>query len=206
MLTSLLGCSSSSESTPHFTSLPALSSPSESSESVAKGVLLDKIKEFFHSVDWEVRGELEPCGCPTLPYGGFARRDRLLQELEQQKTVFHLDAGELLLKGFYSNKGEDAQKKLLISQLSKKVGVVWTVGPTDLMALDIQELQSIEGPPDSATWVDEKEEWLFDPLSFLKKTMFDWPSLDYQNPPLILPLSKKSIFLTQKKPLISFSL
>ena len=45
----------------------------------------------------EVRGEIEPCGCPTLPYGGFARRDMMLQEMQPS---FHVDVGEMLLKGF----------------------------------------------------------------------------------------------------------
>ena len=45
----------------------------------------------------EVRGEVEPCGCPTLPYGGFVRRERLLKTLPA--PLFHLDAGETLHLG-----------------------------------------------------------------------------------------------------------
>ena len=38
----------------------------------------------------EVRGELEPCGCPTLPFGGFVRRSTLLEKLRKDTTLFHL--------------------------------------------------------------------------------------------------------------------
>ncbi len=54
----------------------------------------------------EVRGEIEPCGCPTTPYGGMARRANLLDQLQKMQEpqgppvpVFHLDAGDLLVKG-----------------------------------------------------------------------------------------------------------
>ena len=54
----------------------------------------------------EVRGEIEPCGCPTTPYGGMARRAHLLDQLRSMQDpqgppvpVFHLDAGDLLVKG-----------------------------------------------------------------------------------------------------------
>ena len=58
------------------------------------------IRELAIALVGEVRAEIEPCGCPTLPYGGFARREALLTELRSSaRPLLHLDAGELLLKG-----------------------------------------------------------------------------------------------------------
>ncbi len=47
-----------------------------------------------------VRGEVEACGCPTVPYGGLDRRARLLTALRRLDVpVFTLDAGDMLVKG-----------------------------------------------------------------------------------------------------------
>ena len=56
----------------------------------------------------EVRGELEVCGCPTVPYGGFERRERYLDRLrEQGDPLIVLDAGDMLVKGAKLAKAAD---------------------------------------------------------------------------------------------------
>ena len=73
----------------------------------------ETVKHFTISLVGEVRGELEPCGCPTLPYGGFPRRLKALEEIRSEhKHRFHLDAGETLLKGFFSNKDVSSKEEL----------------------------------------------------------------------------------------------
>ena len=120
----------------------------------------------------EVRGEIEPCGCPTLPFGGFERREKLLEELRQQTSTFHLDAGELLLKGFASHSRPDATRRAqMMVELSAKVGVdAWTAGPTDLIAIGLDGLQTISVPPViSATWTNSEGEWILPPSVIIEK-------------------------------------
>jgi 2',3'-cyclic-nucleotide 2'-phosphodiesterase (5'-nucleotidase family) len=86
--------------------------------------------------------------------------------------VFHLDAGETLLKGFFSNKDDTSKERaLLIGELSKDVGVdVWTVGPSDVIAVGMETLQTMPGPPRiSATWKNEAGVPYFDPFTILEK-------------------------------------
>jgi hypothetical protein len=86
-----------------------------------------------------LRGEVQPCGCPTLPYGGFARRDVFLRTLTAEGfPVFQLDAGEALLKGVSHHGREDASRRAqAILDLMKIVGVqVMALGPTDLIAME----------------------------------------------------------------------
>lgn len=85
----------------------------------------------------EVRGEFEPCGCPTLPYGGFQRRARQLAALRAEGPVFHLDAGELLVKGNITTRAEErATRAALMDRLSAAVGLdAWSLSPTDLATL-----------------------------------------------------------------------
>lgn len=92
----------------------------------------------------EVRGEIEPCGCPTLPFGGFERRERLLDQLRAEPggPVFHLDAGELLVKG-QTTRAPDVERVQLLLELQREVGVdVWVPGPTDLGALGLEGLRA----------------------------------------------------------------
>ena len=117
------------------------------------------------SLTGEIRGEIEPCGCPTLPYGGFERRANAIQKIKDnpyQQPLFQLDAGEMLLKGFFSDKGEQKEDRAkLIASLAKDIGIdAWAVGPSDLMAIGLTELQNLDSPPKiSATWKDEEGEW-----------------------------------------------
>lgn len=127
------------------------------------------------SLTGEIRGEIEPCGCPTLPYGGFERRANAIQKIKDnpyQQPLFQLDAGEMLLKGFFSDKGEQKEDRAkLIASLAKDIGIdAWAVGPSDLMAIGLTELQNLDSPPKiSATWKDEEGEWLFPPFIVLEK-------------------------------------
>ena len=133
----------------------------------------ETVKHFTISLVGEVRGELEPCGCPTLPYGGFPRRAKALKEIrDNNPTVFHLDAGETLLKGFFSNKETSAKDRaLLIGELSIDVGVdVWTVGPSDVIAVGMKTLQAMIGPSRiSATWKNEDGVLYFQPYKILER-------------------------------------
>ena len=98
----------------------------------------ETVKHFTISLVGEVRGELEPCGCPTLPYGGFPRRSKALQEiLNRTQQFFTWMLAKRCSKDFFSNKDVSAKDRaLLIGELSNDVGVdVWTVGPSDLMAV-----------------------------------------------------------------------
>ena len=86
-----------------------------------------------------------PVAAPRCHMVDFLRRAKALKEIrDTNPTVFHLDAGETLLKGFFSNKETSAKDRaLLIGELSIDVGVdVWTVGPSDLMAVGMKTLHS----------------------------------------------------------------
>lgn len=122
----------------------------------------------------EVRGELEPCGCPTLPWGGFERRATQLKKLRDSSPgpVFHIDAGDTLVKGFATqraDKVEDRAREVL--RLSDMVGVdLWVVGASDLMAFPASMLPDVAGPPRiSATWLDEAGNLLLPPSKILER-------------------------------------
>ena len=123
----------------------------------------------------EVRGEIEPCGCPTLPYGGFSRRAEFFKTLPTEFPTFHLDAGELLLKGFSGGTRDTSISRAeLLLQLSREVGVdVMSVGPTDISTLGIEALQQYTGfPIISASYADANGVLLFPPVSVLEKKGF----------------------------------
>ena len=106
----------------------------------------------------EVRGELEPCGCPTLPWGGFERRATQLKKLRASSPgpVFHVDAGDTLVKGFATQRADKLEARASeVLRLSEMVGVdVWVVGASDLMAFPASKLRTVDGPPRiSATWL-----------------------------------------------------
>lgn len=165
-----LGCDPKNEPK-EFPALPEIVVPEP--EQDAPSPIDDTVKHFTISLVGEVRGELEPCGCPTLPYGGFPRRLKALEDIRSHHaTVFHLDAGETLLKGFFSNKEVTSEERaLLIGELSKDVGVdAWAVGPSDLMAVGMETLQTMDGPSRiSATWKDRDGKFYFTPYMVLEK-------------------------------------
>ena len=119
----------------------------------------------------ELRGEVEPCGCPTLPFGGFERRSRMLESLRAEGPLLHLDAGELLLKGVSTARTENRQTRIqAMLDLSAEAGIqAWTPGPTDIMAIGARGLSDIADgtrsgpPPVSATWLDSSGETWLDP-------------------------------------------
>ncbi len=108
----------------------------------------------------EVRGEIEPCGCPTLPYGGFERRERLLGQLRSRQSLLHLDAGETLVKGLITLPSDEREARARdVLLLSKEVGVqAWVPGPSDLLGLGLDGLKAVQSgripapSPISATW------------------------------------------------------
>ena len=81
----------------------------------------------------EVRGEIEPCGCPTVPYGGFVRREGFLATLRAEDApLFVLDAGEMLLKAT-DVAGRRARAETVLD-LAAGTGLdAWAAGPLDLV-------------------------------------------------------------------------
>ena len=104
----------------------------------------------------ELRGEIEPCGCPTLPYGGFARRQSLLSRMEAEldRPLLHVDAGEALRKGLVHDPGGDTKERAeLILELLRLSGVqAYVPGPTDLATVGLEGLKGSGLPLISATW------------------------------------------------------
>jgi hypothetical protein len=134
---------------PALADLPALPEPA-SEESTPRGETRE-VAELRIALVGEVRGEIEPCGCPTLPYGGFVRRERLLRTLPD--PLFHLDAGETLLEGFSASRADRDARSALVMSLSALVGVdAWAPGPSDLAAVGLAGLRGAPVPAISATW------------------------------------------------------
>lgn len=109
--------------------------------------------EFTLVLTGELRGEIEPCGCPTLPFGGFERRQALVERLQAEgRPVFQIDAGEALLKGLVSDtRGDPRDRAELIGELMDQVGVqTMVVGPSDVLALG-DDLSRFPVPLTSAT-------------------------------------------------------
>ena len=156
--------------------LPAL--PEVSAEQGHPRFELRPNRELILALVGEVRGEIEPCGCPTLPFGGFPRREKLLERLRKEGIpLFHLDAGELLLKGLATARTESRERRAtLLMHLSRAVGVdLWTPGPTDLLALGEQGLRRLasgrlDAPPAvSATWLDAEGRTILAPARILER-------------------------------------
>jgi hypothetical protein len=107
----------------------------------------------------EVRGEIDPCGCPTLPMGGFERRAGLMDELKAESPpLFHLDAGNMLVEGYATGgRGDVRDRAELLLDLSAEVGLdAFCPGPADLLVLEPAQLRrelSARGVDAvSATW------------------------------------------------------
>ncbi len=102
----------------------------------------------------EVRGEVEPCGCPTTPYGGFARRERLLARYReaQDPPLFVLDAGEMLAKPVPGKApSESSDRAEAVMQLARATGLdAWAPGPLDHAAMPTEWLA--RHATVSATW------------------------------------------------------
>lgn len=149
----LVGCGEDARTPPSVDALPALPRAVQAPES-ARGPAAP-VRELRIALVGELRGEIEPCGCPTLPFGGFARREALLSRISEGAVpVLHVDAGETLLKGIASSRSAaTADRADLILALSEAVGVdAWAPGPTDLLALGADGLAAVAagrapGPP-----------------------------------------------------------
>ncbi|MFH1467747.1 MAG: multiheme c-type cytochrome [Pseudomonadota bacterium] len=124
----------------------------------------------------EVRGELDVCGCPTQPVGGFERRAGLLGELQAEgPAVFQLDAGNLLVEGFSTGgRGDVPERARLMLDLSADVGLdAFCPGPADLAAMDVvtlaHELEARGLAAVSATWLDPEGRPLLPPAAVLQR-------------------------------------
>ena len=168
----LLACQSQ-PTEPVLSDLPVLPQKPEDKARV-RGVE-QKQKQAILALVGEVRGEIEPCGCPTLPFGGFERRHNFLKSLPTENPIFHLDAGELLLKGFSAQSRKNIKDRAdLLLQLSQEVGVdAMSVGPSDISAVGVEALQSFQGfPLISASFTNQTGDFLFSPSVVLEKKGF----------------------------------
>ncbi len=155
----LQGCSSDPPPPPPDTGLPPLPALVDAPLDQVGDVRDPRELQLF--LVGEVRGEIEPCGCPTLPYGGFVRRQSLwLQVANHGVPTFHLDAGETLVKGLImAEEGELKERAELLAELIDEVGVDALVpGPSDLAPAGLDGLrrlfQQSRTPLISATWID----------------------------------------------------
>lgn len=151
---------------PAVADLPPLPEPASKIE-LSRSDVRDPV-ELRIALVGEVRGEIEPCGCPTLPYGGFVRRERMLKTLPS--PLFHLDAGETLLKGFSASRADRDDRAALVMTLSEQVGVdAWSPGPSDLLAVGIDGLRRAPIPAISANWHDPDGAPLLQPWIVLEE-------------------------------------
>lgn len=177
MLTTSLSSYSCAESdrleTPNPGALPPL--PEVAADLVQQRFEERPARELQIALVGEVRGEIEPCGCPTLPYGGFLRRQVVLDELRATGALIQVDAGELLLKGLATRRSKNREERAAaLMSLSADVGVdVWVPGPTDLLALGIDGIAALpesEAPPvASATWARPTAETLLPPTQVVER-------------------------------------
>ena len=129
----LLGGAGCSETTADA-DLPPLP-PRVAAEGLPAPVEARPVREAIVVLTGEVRGEIEPCGCPTVPYGGFPRRSRALARLRAEGLpVFVLDAGEMLVKGLDASPSPDrASRARLVLDLANATGLdAWAPAPSDL--------------------------------------------------------------------------
>jgi hypothetical protein len=144
-----------------------------SGENLPRGIE-QAIRDLTLAFVGEVRGELEPCGCPTLPFGGFERRHTQLDHLREAGPgpLFHIDLGDMLVKGIATRRGDKLRTRAEeMLRLSTIVGVdLWIPGPSDLVALDVESLIKVGGPKRvSATWIDSSGAAVFPAFSVLER-------------------------------------
>ena len=174
----LAAACSGGESEPSITRMADLPSlPDGPNKTILPTHTSEQKREVTLSFVGEVRGELEPCGCPTLPFGGFERRATQLEKLQTlgPGPVFHIDAGDTLVKGFSTKRidklGTRAREML---RLSSMVGVdLWVPGTSDLIGLPVNELVQAAGPQRiSATWLDSSGQLLLPATAILERDGF----------------------------------
>ncbi len=124
-------------SDPDVSALPVLPElpPKRPSAVVERGPERE-LRELVVAFTGSVRGEVEVCGCPTTPYGGFARRAALLDRVAATGVpLFVVDAGEMLVKGLTARDELDrsvrAQSVLDLAAATRLDA--WAAAPTDLL-------------------------------------------------------------------------
>lgn len=93
-------------------------------------------REAIVALTGAVRGEVEVCGCPTTPYGGFARRAALYAKLRTLDVPFvAVDAGEMLVKGLTARDEVDRRVRAeAVLDLAHSAGLdAWAASPVDLL-------------------------------------------------------------------------
>lgn len=111
------------------------------------------LREVIIALTGAVRGEVEVCGCPTSPYGGFARRSLLYSQLEAGGVpLMRVDAGEMLVKGLTARDEVDRRVRAdAVLALARTAGLdAWAASPVDLLPGGLDLLRS-EGAL-SANW------------------------------------------------------
>lgn len=92
----------------------------------------------------DLRGELEACGCPGAPTGGFARRSVAMEQLEAALPVLHLEGPNALgrtLTGLEIVQPRERARARLVLELMGEVGVeAFFPGQADLALLPPREL------------------------------------------------------------------
>lgn len=94
------------------------------------------LRELIVAFTASVRGEVEVCGCPTTPYGGFERRGVLFGHLRSHGVpMFAVDAGEMLVKGLTARDDSDRRVRAeAVLELAETVGLdAWAASPLDLL-------------------------------------------------------------------------
>lgn len=132
MLAFMLACSPDSRPPEALPPLPPKVEKSAPTRGEAQPV-----RELTLALTGEVRGEIEPCGCPTVPYGGFARRARLYEELRRlRQPLFAADAGQMLLKGEVGADPVDrGVRARTVLDLAQKAGLdAWVASRVDGLA------------------------------------------------------------------------
>lgn len=121
------------------------------------------LRELSVVLSGELRGEIEPCGCPTLPYGGFDRRAVLLEQIRGEgRPMIQVDTGDALLKGLVSERRDTQARAQLVAELLREVKVdVFVPGPSDVAAVGLKELGGLGLPLTSATWADAQGALLY---------------------------------------------
>lgn len=133
-LVALLACSGEGTDTPALPALP----DRVNREELPPPETARPVKEVVIALTGEVRGEVKPCGCPTTPYGGFARRARLLERIRAQGLpTFVLDAGEMLVKGLRNEATTERKARATtVLRLATELGLdAWAPARIDVDAL-----------------------------------------------------------------------
>ena len=165
-LSLLFACTGPPGATGHA-DLPALPAPLTAVSSTAGEVR--PFREAILALTGAVQGEIEPCGCPTTPFGGFERRDRLLSRAEKMgPPVFVFDAGAMLLKGATAlAEGDRRLRAETVLSLAESTGLdVWAPAPTDLVPGGVALLEHSHAL--SATWLAPDGTQAFPPASIVE--------------------------------------